>query len=86
MPGEILTGYAEIIDVIENLPLIVREARRARGISLRQASEEIGISFSTLSRFEGRTEKVVGIQLEPVLLILDWLDQTEPMEVPDDQR
>ena len=47
-----LISYAELADLVENLPLIVLENRRRRQISLREAARELGVSFSTISRVE----------------------------------
>ena len=47
-----LISYAELADLVENLPLIVLENRRRRQISLREAASELGVSFSTISRVE----------------------------------
>jgi transcriptional regulator with XRE-family HTH domain len=69
-------SYREIAEALDELPVAVRSARRSRGLSLRAAAGEIGCSFSTLGRFEARTDRNVGIQLEPVLQILRWLDAT----------
>lgn len=47
-----LSSYAELIDVIEHLPVLVRETRRRKGLSLRAAGELIGVGFNTIKRFE----------------------------------
>lgn len=64
------TGYDELADVLANLPLLVREARRARGLSLRAAAKEIGVAFSTITRLE-HGEDVV---LSNAVVVLRWLD------------
>lgn len=66
-----LTGYAELADVIDKLPLLIREARRARKLALRPAADEIGTSAPTLHRFE--TRRVCKYALVPDLL--RWLGQ-----------
>jgi transcriptional regulator with XRE-family HTH domain len=66
------TPYDELADVIANLPLILREARRARRRSLRAAAREIGVSFSTISRIESG-EDAAGTSITAVLR---WLDTT----------
>lgn len=44
--------YADLAAVVEALPMLVREHRRRRGVSLRAAARELGVSFSTLDRIE----------------------------------
>lgn len=39
--------------MLDHLPLLVRETRRRRGLSIRAAAAEIdGVTFSTMTRFE----------------------------------
>lgn len=66
------TPYAELAEVIGNLPLLLREARRARGLSQRAAAREMGISFATVSRFERGDDGMVS----NAVAIMRWLDQT----------
>lgn len=70
MAGDRPTTYSELADVIANLPLLVREARRGRRLSQRGAAEQIGISFSTVSRMEAGEDCV----LSNVIAVLRWLD------------
>lgn len=64
-----LTAYAELADVLEALPLLVREARRARELSIRSAGEQIGMDASTLWRIEqGASANTVT-----VAKVLRWL-------------
>lgn len=65
------TAYAELAQVIDRLPMLVREARRARGVSIRAAGRQMGLSFSTVSRFENGE----GVTLNNAVLVLRWLDQ-----------
>lgn len=65
-----LTGYDEMADVLEKLPLIVRETRRARRLILRDAAQQIGCSASTVMRFE-RGE---GGTLDLVIRLLRWVE------------
>lgn len=68
-----LTSYAELADMLTNLGLIVREARRARRISLRSAAAEIdGVDFSTLSRVESGQQ---GTRVSAAIALLRWLDR-----------
>jgi len=66
------TPYRELAGVLEGLPLLLREARRARGLSLRAAAGEIGMSFSTVTRIEEGVDCV----LSNAVAVLLWLDQT----------
>jgi transcriptional regulator with XRE-family HTH domain len=67
------TPYRELGDVISNLPLLLREARRARGLSLRGAARELGMSFATVTRME----KGEDCALSNAVAVLRWLDHTE---------
>jgi transcriptional regulator with XRE-family HTH domain len=49
--GELL-GYDEVIAILEVLPVILREARRRKGLSTREAADQLGVSFSSVSRWE----------------------------------
>ncbi|MFD0887187.1 multiprotein-bridging factor 1 family protein [Streptosporangium algeriense] len=64
------TSYSELAQVLTALPLLVREARRARHLSQKRASEEIGVAISTISRIESGE----GLHVASVLPILRWLD------------
>lgn len=64
--------YGEVVAVLAALPLISREARRARGLSLREAARQIGCSFSTLSRIESGE----NCTLDHACEVLDWLDRS----------
>lgn len=72
-PTAALTTYAELADVLRNLPLLLREARRARGLSLREAGRQLGMSFATVSRAEQGEDLVMSNTTR----ILAWLDQTK---------
>lgn len=59
-------------DTLGQLPEIVREERRRRGLSVRQAANEMGYSFADLTRFElGRKDA----RLSTVIKMLNWLDE-----------
>ena len=75
MARDRLISYAELASVLDNLPLLLREARRARGLSVRAAAELIdGVSFNTLSRLErGR-----DVNLSNATAIMRWLEQPAP--------
>ncbi len=71
MSAESLTPYGELAAVIDNLPLLVREARRARGLSLRAAGEQVGLAYTVLARVENGQHTM---QAHSVAAILRWLD------------
>jgi ribosome-binding protein aMBF1 (putative translation factor) len=68
-----LTTYRDLAEVLENLPLLLRETRRWRRVSMRALAPEIGISFSTISRIEAGTE----CTLQNAIAVLRWLDHPE---------
>jgi ribosome-binding protein aMBF1 (putative translation factor) len=70
-PSVSLTPYAELAEVIGSLPLLLREARRQRRLSIRAAGREMGIAFSTVDRIE-RGEDCA---LSNAMAVLRWLDQ-----------
>ncbi len=66
-----LTSYRELATLLENLPMLMREARRSRQLSGRTAGAEIGISVSTISRVENGAE----CSLTNAVAVLRWLDR-----------
>lgn len=63
------TGYAELLQVLADLPVIVRETRRRKQQSLREAARESGVDASTLNRTEqGKSDP----SLKNVVGILRW--------------
>lgn len=66
-----LTSYRELATLLENLPMLLREARRSRQLSGRAAGAEIGISVSTISRVENGAE----CSLTNAVAVLRWLDR-----------
>lgn len=67
------TSYSELAAVIANLPLLLREARRARRLSMRAAADQLDMSFSTVRRIEeGR-----DCELSNAVAVLHWLDGTD---------
>lgn len=70
MSQQTISTYAELAEVLENLPLIVREARRARRVSLRCAGQQMGVDFNTL----GRLERGHDIRIDVLSAIFRWLD------------
>jgi transcriptional regulator with XRE-family HTH domain len=64
-----LTPYGELADVLKHLPVLVRENRRRRGLSLRAAAQEAGVSFSTVARAESGED----CALSSAIALLNWL-------------
>jgi transcriptional regulator with XRE-family HTH domain len=65
------TTYSELASVLAALPLLLREARRARKLSLRSVARDLGMSFSTVTRIE-RGEDCA---LSNAVAVLRWLDK-----------
>jgi len=65
-----LTRYGELADVLEHMPLILREIRRVRGASLREVARQTGLSFATVHRIEASEDCV----LSNAVAIMRWLD------------
>lgn len=72
-----LTTYAELAAMLDSLPMLLREARRAQHLNLRDAADQIGVSFNSLSRFERGRDMMLG----NAIAVLRWLDH--PPETPD---
>ena len=67
-----LTSYTDLADVVEQLPLLVREHRRRTRMSLREAGRQLGCSASTLSRLESGEH---GVDTALVVRLLRWLGE-----------
>lgn len=63
------TSYGELVRVMECLPMLVRETRRRRGLSLRAAAKDAGVGFNTLTRFEQGDDVV----LSNAVALLRWV-------------
>jgi transcriptional regulator with XRE-family HTH domain len=72
------TSYAELARVIEALPLLLREARRTRRLSLRAVEEQTGVGYTSLHRIEHGG----GYEADTLLTILRWLDGSESNAEP----
>lgn len=64
-----LTTYGEMLDVLEHLPLILRETRRQRGVSLRACARQAGTGFTTVSRVESGED----CNLSSAMALLRWI-------------
>lgn len=65
-------SYADLADLLGALPLLLRDARRARGLSQRAAGAQIGGSYSTVCRIEAGE----GCSLYSAVAVLRWLGAT----------
>lgn len=68
--SEALTPYSELAGLLDRLPFLLREARRARRLTLRVAATQAGVAYATLYRVESGED----CQLSTVLALLRWLD------------
>lgn len=67
--SDVLLPYGEMAETLDRLPLLVKEARRARGLGLRGAADLIGTTAPTLQRLE--SGRPVSSRLAPK--VLRWL-------------
>lgn len=65
-----MTSFGEMAQVIDDLGIIVRNARRAQRLSIRDLCAKIGVSPSTICRIENGRD-YSSVSLRAVLL---WLD------------
>lgn len=78
-----LTSYDELAGIIENLPLLLREHRRAHRLTLAGVGDKIGVAPSTVLRFE---KGVGGISTDSLVRLLRYLGATTGEAEPDDTR
>lgn len=69
-------AYDELIKVLTNLRFLVRETRRRRGLSIRAAAEQLGLSHTVISRFE----EGAGVQLGNAIVLLRWVAAPDTKE------
>lgn len=69
MSDGVLTSYSELADVLDSLPLLVRERRRADGLSLRAAAKQTDVGFNTIARLE----KGDDCSLTNAITLVRWL-------------
>lgn len=72
-----LTSYAELAEVLDNLPILVREKRRRARLSLRATGEALGCAASTVMRFETGQ---YGIDTATLARIVRWLGEPGPSD------
>lgn len=66
-----IVSYSEVVDILDSLPRIIRETRRRKGLSLRAAGREAGLSFMTIDRAE---RGVVEGNITTLRALLLWAD------------
>ena len=66
------TSFAEFADILDSMPVILLNVRRARGVSQREAATQAGMSFSTISRMESG-EEFTSTSLRAILV---WLEKS----------
>jgi len=67
-----LTTYREMAEVVERLPLLLRETRRQRGMSQRDVAERTGITNATVNRIESGG----AAHTRSIIAILRWLGES----------
>jgi ribosome-binding protein aMBF1 (putative translation factor) len=65
-----LLSYVDIAELLEDLPYLVREARRSRGLVQSAAAEQLGINIHLLKRIEHGQDVAVSTALK----VLTWLN------------
>lgn len=63
------TAYSEFAELLNDLPIVVRAARRMYRLSQRELAQRTGISYSTVSRIESGGE----FSSVSLLALLTWL-------------
>ncbi|TMR11043.1 helix-turn-helix transcriptional regulator [Nonomuraea turkmeniaca] len=69
----------DALEVLAAMPELLREARRARGLSLRAAADEAGCNFNTLSR----VERGIDCSLFNAVAILRWVAVNQEVTMTD---
>lgn len=70
---DVPASYDELISVLTSLPLLVRETRRRRGLSVRAAAAESGVGFANISR----CERGAGMHMATVVPLLRWVGRPD---------
>jgi DNA-binding XRE family transcriptional regulator len=70
MSARDMTSYDELAQLLDQLPFLVRETRRRRGLTQRAAADEIGCGFSTISRLEAGG---ADCSLTNAIALLRWI-------------
>lgn len=67
-----MTDIQKAIELLELLPKMVASARQMRHLTLRQAADQIGVNYGTLSRLESGENTT----LKNAVLALKWIGTT----------
>lgn len=68
-----LTPYGELAAILDALPLLLREQRRARRLSMAAAAQQIGTNSATVYRIEAEQGQA---SLPNAIAVLRWMDCT----------
>lgn len=71
-------GYAELLRILANLPLLVLEKRRRLGLSQRAAADQTGLTFSTICR----AEQGYDMRLSTAMELLEWVGRSDIPPAP----
>jgi transcriptional regulator with XRE-family HTH domain len=67
--NDTLSTWTDLLATLNEVPVAMRTVRRGRGLGLRGAAQEIGVSFATVSRVERGEEYDIGT----LRRVLAWL-------------
>lgn len=62
--------YSDLADVLERLPALLQQERQSRGLNMRAAAAQIGVSQPTICHVEAGG----GASLWTAVSVLRWLD------------
>lgn len=65
-----MSSYGELLELLDALPMLVRETRRRRGMSMRAVQAATGVTASTIQRCEAGTQDV---SLSNAKTLLRWV-------------
>ena len=65
-----MSSYEELLNLLDGLPMLVRETRRRRGMSMRAVHAVTGVAASTIQRCEAGTQDV---SLDNAKTLLRWV-------------
>lgn len=73
-----MSPYSDLLDILDGLPLLVRETRRRRQLSMRKVADETGVTAPTIQRCEAGQQEV---SLTNAKRLLQWLATPDPVVV-----
>ncbi len=65
-----MSSYEELLNLLDGLPMLVRETRRRRGMSMRAVQAVTGVAASTIQRCEAGEQDV---SLTNAKVLLRWV-------------